>query len=77
MTLSDGEVARFAWAQLDQRTRAETLAAIREHEDAISPSLHARLMSTGLEARGFGGPDAQSFLVPIALKSYLQKIGRV
>lgn len=61
------------WAQLDQETRAEIIAAIREHGDAISPALDGRLVLTGLRARAYGGPEAQSFLVPIALKRYVEK----
>ena len=76
MAVSDRDVARLAWAQLDQDTRAEVLAAIQEHADMIGPELHARLVATGLQPRGLGGPEAQSFLVPVALKTYLQQIGQ-
>lgn len=72
---SEYHVARLAWAQLDQDGRSEVLAALREHDDVITPGLHARLMATGLPARAYGGPEAQSYLVPQPLKNYLRTSG--
>jgi hypothetical protein len=45
VAVSDHDVARLAWAQLDHDNRAEILAAIQEHHDMIAPELHPHMPS--------------------------------